>query len=516
MPPAVRPVLLIILDGFGYREDDPYNAIAIAHKPNWDRYWREYPHTLINASESAVGLPRGQMGNSEVGHLNIGAGRVVYQDFTRIDLAIQSGHFFENRAILETIRRVKHSGGALHIFGLVSDGGVHSHENHIHAMLEMAVREGLTRFYVHAFLDGRDTPPKCADIYLQRLQEKLDRLGRGRIASIIGRYYAMDRDRRWPRVKQAYDLITLGRAEFMAPTALEGLALAYARGETDEFVKATAIVPAGETPVRMHDGDAVVYMNFRSDRARQLTRAFVAPDFAEFEREYVPRLSAYCTLTSYSEEFDVLVAFPPERIRNSFGEYISNLGLRQLRIAETEKYPHVTYFFNGGVETVFPGEERIMVPSPHVATYDLKPEMSAYEVTDRLIEAIESRRFDAIICNYANPDMVGHTGDLDAARRAIEAVDACLGRVVPAMQAIGGEVLITADHGNAECMLDEAAGQPHTAHTTNLVPFVYIGRPARVAEEGALEDVAPTLLKMMGLPQPMEMTGHPLIVFADE
>ncbi len=518
MPPAVRPVLLVILDGFGYREDDPYNAIAIAHKPNWDRYWREFPHTLINASESAVGLPRGQMGNSEVGHLNIGAGRVVYQDFTRIDLAIQSGHFFENRAILETIRRVKQSGGALHIFGLVSDGGVHSHENHIHAMLEMAAREGVERLYVHAFLDGRDTPPKCADVYLQRLQDKLNALGRGRIASIVGRYYAMDRDRRWPRVKQAYDLITLGRAEFEAPTALEGLALAYARGETDEFVKATAIVAAGETPVRMHDGDAVVFMNFRSDRARQLTRAFVAPDFAEFERDYVPRLSAYCTLTSYSEEFDalVLVAFPPERIRNSFGEYISNLGLRQLRIAETEKYPHVTYFFNGGVETVFPGEERIMVPSPHVATYDLKPEMSAYEVTDRLVEAIESRRFDAIICNYANPDMVGHTGDLDAARRAIEAVDACLGRVVPAMQAIGGEVLITADHGNAECMLDESAGQPHTAHTTNLVPFIYIGRPARVAEEGALEDVAPTLLKMMGLPQPMEMTGHPLIVFTDE
>jgi 2,3-bisphosphoglycerate-independent phosphoglycerate mutase len=458
------------------------------------------------------------MGNSEVGHLNIGAGRVVYQDFTRIDLAIQSGHFFENRAILETIRRVRQSGGALHVFGLVSDGGVHSHENHIHAMLEMAAREGVERLYVHAFLDGRDTPPKCADVYLQRLQDKLDALGRGRIASIIGRYYAMDRDRRWPRVKQAYDLITLGRAEFEAPSALEGLALAYARGETDEFVKATAIVAAGETPVRMHDGDAVVFMNFRSDRARQLTRAFVAPDFAEFERDYVPRLSAYCTLTSYSEEFDalVLVAFPPERIRNSFGEYISNLGLRQLRIAETEKYPHVTYFFNGGVETVFPGEECIMVPSPHVATYDLKPEMSASEVTDRLIEAIESRRFDAIICNYANPDMVGHTGDLNAARRAIEAVDACLGRVVPAMQAIGGEVLITADHGNAECMLDESAGQPHTAHTTNLVPFIYIGRPARVAEEGALEDVAPTLLKMMGLPQPMEMTGHPLIVFTDE
>jgi 2,3-bisphosphoglycerate-independent phosphoglycerate mutase len=516
MPPAVKPVLLIILDGFGYREPDPYNAISTAHKPNWDRMWQQHPHTLIHASESAVGLPRGQMGNSEVGHLNIGAGRVVYQDFTRIDLAIQSGHFYSNLAIQEVIREVKSRDRALHVFGLVSDGGVHSHETHIHAMLELAAREGVERLYMHAFLDGRDTPPKCAEVYLKRLQEKLDALGRGRIVSLIGRYYAMDRDRRWPRVKQAYDLIALGRAEYQAHSALEGLYMAYERGETDEFVKATAIVPEGGQPVRMHDGDAVVYMNFRSDRARQLTRAFIDPDFAEFEREYVPKLSRYCTLTSYSEEFDVLVAFPPERIRNSFGEYISSLGLRQLRIAETEKYPHVTYFFNGGVETVFPGEERIMVPSPHVATYDLKPEMSAFEVTDRLVEAIRSRRFDAIICNYANPDMVGHTGDLNAARRAIEVVDECLGRAVAAMQAIGGEVLITADHGNAECMLDETAQQPHTAHTTNLVPLIYVGRPARVAEEGALEDIAPTLLKMMGLPQPREMTGHPLVMFEDE
>ncbi|MCS6785697.1 MAG: 2,3-bisphosphoglycerate-independent phosphoglycerate mutase [Thiobacillaceae bacterium] len=516
MPPSVTPVLLIILDGFGYREDTAYNAIALAHKPNWDRLWREHPHTLIHASESAVGLPSGQMGNSEVGHLNIGAGRVVYQDFTRIDLAIQSGHFYDNPAMQEVIRRVQAAGGALHIFGLLSDGGVHSHETHIHAMLELAARAGVERLYVHAFLDGRDTPPKCAEVYLRRLQDRMDQLGRGRIASLVGRYYAMDRDRRWPRVKKAYDLVVLGRGEYTAASALEGLAAAYARGETDEFVKPTAILGADGAPVRMHDGDAIVFMNFRSDRARQLTRAFVAADFAEFERDFVPRLSAYCTLTSYSEEFDVLVAFPPERIRNSFGEYIASLGLRQLRIAETEKYPHVTYFFNGGVETVFPGEERIMVPSPHVATYDLKPEMSAYEVTDRLLEAIASRRFDAIVCNYANADMVGHTGDLDAARRAIEAVDRCLGRVVPAMLAIGGEVLITADHGNAECMLDEAAGQPHTAHTTNLVPLIYVGRPARVAADGALEDIAPTLLKMMGLPQPMEMTGHPLVSFADE
>lgn len=516
MPPAVTPVLLIILDGFGYREPNPYNAISIAHKPNWDRLWQRYPHTLIQASEAAVGLPSGQMGNSEVGHLNIGAGRVVYQDFTRIDLAIQSGHFRSNLAIQDVIQQVKLRDSALHVFGLVSDGGVHSHESHIHAMLEVAAREGVKKLYVHAFLDGRDTPPRSAEVYLKRLQEKIDALGCGRIASLIGRYYAMDRDRRWPRVKQAYDLITLGRADYRAATAIEGLHLAYRRGETDEFVKATVIVPEGAKPVRMHDGDAVVFMNFRSDRARQLTRAFVDPGFAEFEREYVPKLCRYCTLTSYGEEFDVPVAFPPEHIRNSFGEYISNLGLRQLRIAETEKYPHVTYFFNGGVETVFPGETRIMVPSPHVATYDLKPEMSAYEVTDRLVEAIRSRRFDAIICNYANPDMVGHTGDLAAARRAIEVVDACLGRAIEAMQAIGGEVLVTADHGNAECMLDEVTHQPHTAHTTNPVPLIYIGRPARIAEEGALEDIAPTLLKMMGLPQPMEMTGRPLVTFAGE
>ncbi len=516
MPPAVKPVLLIILDGFGSREADAHNAITSACKPNWDAYWKHYPHTLIHASEAAVGLPRGQMGNSEVGHLNIGAGRVVYQEFTRIELAVQSGGFYENIALKDAIEQVRARQSALHIFGLLSDGGVHSHETHIHAMLEMAARARLDKIYLHAFLDGRDTPPKCAEVYLRRLQEKIEGLGAGRIVSIVGRYYAMDRDRRWPRVKPAYDLVTLGRAEYRAATALEGLALAYARGETDEFVKATAIAPAGEAPVRMHDGDAVVFMNFRSDRARELTRALTEPGFKEFEREYVPQLSRYCTLTNYSDEFDVPVAFPPERIVNSFGEYIASLGLHQLRIAETEKYPHVTYFFNGGVETVYPGEDRILVKSPDVATYDMKPEMSAFEVTDRLVEAIRGRKYDAIVCNYANPDMVGHTGVFEAAKRAIEAVDVCLGRVVGAMLEVGGEVLITADHGNAETMLDLANDQVHTAHTTNLVPFVYLGRRARIAETGALEDVAPTLLKMMGLPQPMEMTGHPLIQFESE
>ena len=514
MPPSVpTPVLLIILDGFGCRHPDDFNAIACAHKPNWDRLWKAYPHTLVQASEAAVGLPAGQMGNSEVGHLNIGAGRVVYQEFTRIDRAIHNGNFFINLALKDAVEQVKSRNSALHILGLLSDGGVHSHDSHIHAMLEMAVRGGLDKVYVHAFLDGRDTPPKSAELFLRRMQDKIQELGGGRIATIVGRYYAMDRDRRWQRVKAAYDLLTQGHGEFVAGDGVEALLLAYARGETDEFVRATAIVPPGGEAVRMQDGDAIVFMNFRSDRARQLTRPFIESDFAEFEREVVPRLSCFCTLTNYSDDFDVEVAFPPERIRNGFGEFIANQGLHQLRIAETEKYPHVTYFFNGGEENVYPGEDRILVNSPDVATYDLKPEMSAYEVTDKLVEAIRSRKYDAIICNYANSDMVGHTGVFDAARKAVEAVDVCIGRAVDAMRAIGGEVLITADHGNAETMLDTQSGQPYTAHTLNLVPFLYVGRKAHIAKHGALEDVAPTLLRMMGLPQPMEMTGHPLIEF---
>ena len=514
MPPAtVNPILLLILDGFGCRQADAHNAISCASKPNFDHFWNDCPHTLIQASEAAVGLPAGQMGNSEVGHLNIGAGRVVYQDFSRIDRSIRNGHFSQNRAFLDVIAKVKAADSALHIFGLLSDGGVHSHENHIHALLDLVARAGLRRVYFHAFLDGRDTPPRSAHAYLGCLQDKMDGIKCGRIANIVGRYYAMDRDRRWNRVKVAYDMLTLGRAEYQAPSAALGLELAYARGENDEFVKPTTIVPEGEAAVRMHDGDAIIYMNFRSDRARQLTRAFIYPDFDDFEREYRPKLSSYCTLTSYSAEFDVTIAFPPERVRNVFGEYIANLGLRQLRIAETEKYPHVTYFFNGGEETVYRGEDRIMVKSPDVATYDSQPEMSAAEVTDKLVEAIKSNKYDAIICNYANCDMVGHTGIMEAAVQAVEAVDACLGRVVEAMQSIGGEVLITADHGNAETMQDAITGQPHTAHTINLVPFVYIGRRASMQHSGALEDIAPTMLKLMGLPQPMEMTGHPLIEF---
>ncbi len=509
-----RPVLLLILDGFGCRSERAHNAIAQANKPNWQSLWTTYPHTLINASEAAVGLPSGQMGNSEVGHLNIGAGRVVYQEYTRIDHAIDTGYFFSNPTLMRACATARDSGKTMHILGLLSDGGVHSHERHIHAMLELARREGVQRVSIHAFLDGRDTSPKIAESYIARMEAKLQEAHLGRIVSIIGRYYAMDRDRRWQRVKKAYDLLTQGVAPYRAETAMEALNLAYARGETDEFVDATAVGPKREAPARMQDGDVLVFMNFRSDRARQLSRTFIEPDFAEFEREYVPKLAMICTLTGYSDEFHVDVAFPPERIRNGFGEYISNLGLHQLRIAETEKYPHVTFFFNGGEEVSYPGEDRILVPSPDVDTYDLKPEMSAYEVTDRLIAAINRKQYDAIICNYANADMVGHTGDIHAATRAIETIDDCLGKVVEAQLARGGEMLITADHGNAEFMMDMNTGQPHTAHTINQVPLVYVGRRhAHLAETGALEDVSPTLLKMMGLPQPQEMTGEALINF---
>ena len=509
----VTPVLLIILDGFGHREECDNNAICQARKPHWNFFWNSAAHTTIDASEQWVGLPAAQMGNSEVGHLNIGSGRVVYQDYTRIEAAIASGEFFANPVLKNAVDTARAKGSTLHILGLVSPGGVHSHESQIAAMLEMAVKGGVGEVCVHAFLDGRDTPPQSAEASLAFMQKKCDELGHSRVASIVGRYFAMDRDQRWERVEQAYALLTEGRGQFQAPTAIEGLRAAYARGETDEFVKATAIVPAGGAPACIKDGDVCVFMNFRADRARQMTRALTDPAFAGFPRARVPQLACYCTLTSYGEEFKLPVAFAPQSVANGFGEYLASQGLKQLRIAETEKYAHVTYFFNGGVETAYPGEDRVLVPSPKVATYDLKPEMSAYEVTDKLVAAIESRQYDAIVCNYANGDMVGHTGDLKAATRAIEVLDECLGRVIKAMQSIGGEVLITADHGNAETMLDEVNHQPHTAHTLNLVPVLYIGRKAKIADGGALRDVAPTLLRMMGLPQPPEMTGKSLIEF---
>ena len=505
----VIPVLLIILDGFGHREECEHNAICQARKPHWNFLWQTYPHTVIDASEKWVGLPKDQMGNSEVGHMNIGAGRIVYQDYTRIEGAIESGEFLRNPVLVKAVETAHGSGRALHLLGLLSPGGVHSHESQIHAMLGMAARAGVKDILVHAFLDGRDTPPRSAEASLAALEKKCAALKAGRIASICGRYYAMDRDNRWERVQAGYDLITHGKAQHRAATAVEGLLAAYARGENDEFVKATAIGAAGP---RMNDGDAVVFMNFRADRARQLTRALTDARFDGFRREVFPQLGYFCSLTSYGEDFaHIPAAFAPQNVANGFGEYIAARGLKQLRIAETEKYAHVTYFFSGGNENPYAGEERILVPSPKVATYDLKPEMSAREVTDRLVEAIKSRKFDAIVCNFANSDMVGHTGNLAAATRAIEVLDECVGRATTAMQEIGGEVLITADHGNAETMLDKETGQAHTAHTLNLVPLLYVGRKAKVAERGALQDVAPTLLAMMGLPQPREMTGKSLI-----
>ena len=506
-----KPMLLVILDGWGYTEDQEDNAIASANKPVWDKIWAKYPHTFINGSGASVGLPADQMGNSEVGHLNLGAGRVVYQEYTRVSRSIKTGSFFTNQTLVDAVQSAVKKGKAVHIMGLLSPGGVHSHEEHIHAMVDLAIRQGAKKVYLHAFLDGRDTAPKSAAESINNMEAKFKELGGGRFASIIGRYFAMDRDHRWPRIQKAYDVITQGKADFVADTALAGLGMAYNRDETDEFVQATAIVPPGTQPVKVEDGDTMVFMNFRSDRARQITRPFIEPDFDAFVRAVSPKLGAFVSLTEYKSDFDVPVAYPPDRLKNVFGEYISSLGLHQLRIAETEKYAHVTFFFNGGREEPFEFEDRILIDSPHVPTYDLKPEMSAPELTDRLVEAIESGKYDAIICNYANPDMVGHTGNLEATAKAIEVIDVCLGRVVAAIEKVGGEMLITADHGNAEMMRNHETHQAHTAHTTNLVPFIYIGRKLELKGQGVLSDVAPTMLELMGLPQPSEMTGHSLI-----
>ncbi len=508
------PVILLILDGFGHNEQTIDNAIAQANTPNLDALKKSFPHTLINASEHYVGLPDGQMGNSEVGHLNMGAGRIVFQDFERINNSISSGDFFKHAALIKALQNLKANNKALHIFGLLSDGGVHSHIDHILVMLSMAAQQGLSKVYVHAFLDGRDTPPISAVPYIATLQDKMEALGVGKIASISGRFYSMDRDKRWERVAPAYNMIVNGVGGFTEITASEALHNAYARGESDEFVKCTVIRKPSEAATRLEDGDCVVYMNFRSDRARQLTDAILNDHFDGFERSRVPQLSGYFTLTQYdAKQTKATPIFAATSVPNTFGEYVQNLGLTQLRIAETEKYPHVTFFFNGGIEAVFKGEDRIMVPSPKVATYDLQPEMSAPEVTDKLVEAIKSKKYNAIICNYANGDMVGHTGNIQAAIQAIETLDICVSRVVAAAQSVGAEVIITADHGNAEMMHDHDHNQVHTQHTTNLVPFIYVGRKATLANTGALSDVAPTLLAMMGVPQPSEMSGKNLLKF---
>lgn len=504
--------MLLILDGWGYSEDVEGNAILAAKKPNFDHLWKQYPHALISASGLDVGLPRGQMGNSEVGHLHIGAARPVLQELTKIDLMIETGEFFKNTVLARALSDVKVASGALHIFGLLSNGGVHSRNTHSEAMVEFAARAGLKNIYMHAFLDGRDTPPKSALEPLQSMKNKMQQLGVGKIASICGRFYSMDRDKRWERVQIAYDLLTLGKSEYHASDVEIALAAAYARNETDEFIKPTAIYQENESPITIKDNDAIVFVNFRADRGRELSYAFTEPNFTDFKREFVPRLTSYVTMTEYASDLKVQVAYPPEKLTNIFGEIIANNDLTQLRIAETEKYAHVTYFVNGGREQPFAKEDRILVPSPKVATYDLKPEMSIFEVTEKLLEALHSQKYDVIICNYANPDMVGHTGNFAATVKAIEAVDECLGKVVAALNAVNGEVVIIADHGNAEQKIDHITKQPHTAHTTNLVPFIYIGRPAVITKEiGKLIDIAPTLLYLLGIAQPQEMTGGTMV-----
>ena len=511
---TITPTVLLILDGFGHRVETADNAVALANTPNLDALKAQFPNTLINASEHYVGLPDGQMGNSEVGHLNIGAGRIVFQDFERINNSIANGDFFKHAALLNGFKTLKTTHKALHILALLSDGGVHSHISHIQAILKMAADNGLSQVYFHAFLDGRDTPPISAVPYLAAIEDQLKAQKTGKIASISGRFYGMDRDKRWERVAPFYEMLVNGNGEFTEATASEALHNAYARKESDEFVQCTAIRKPNEVPITLNDGDAIVFMNFRSDRARQITDALLNADFAGFARNRVPQLSNYFTLTQYDKnQTRATPIFAQTSVPNTFGELLEQHGLTQLRIAETEKYPHVTFFFNGGEETVFKGEDRIMVPSPKVATYDLQPEMSAFELTDKLRQAIESKQYNAIICNYANGDMVGHTGNLAAAIKAVEALDTCIGRVVVAAQKVGAEVIITADHGNAEMMMDYNANQNHTQHTVNLVPLIYVGRKANIAKTGALSDIAPTLLAMMGLPQPVEMTGQSLLAF---
>ena len=507
-----RPLILMILDGWGHSEEKKDNVIAMAKTPNFDQLWHNYPHALLSASGLDVGLPPGQMGNSEVGHLHIGAGRSVLQDLTKIDLVIQTGEFFNNTILMQAVDATMLAQGAVHIFGLLSKGGVHSRDVHLEAMVELAVKRGCQKVYVHAFLDGRDTPPKSALASIQSMENKLLLLGVGKIASIGGRYYAMDRDKRWDRVQVAYDMLTQGKTEFFAKNAEEALAMAYARGETDEFVKPTCIKEASEAPITIKDGDSIVFMNFRADRGRELSYAFTDPQFSGFVRQVQPKLTTYVTLTEYASDLKVRVAYPPQDLTNVFGEVLEKNHLRQLRIAETEKYAHVTYFLNGGREEPFIGEDRILIPSPKVATYDLQPEMNAGEVTKRLLEVIRAGTYDVIICNYANPDMVGHTGNIPAAIKAVEFVDNCLGQVVVALREVGGEMVVIADHGNAEKMVDEDTQQAHTAHTINPVPFIYVGRKAETTKKlGKLIDLAPTILSLIGIDVPKEMTGENLL-----
>jgi 2,3-bisphosphoglycerate-independent phosphoglycerate mutase len=504
--PAIRPVALIILDGFGHRAAAPDNAITLAKTPTWSALWSDCPHGLIDASEQFVGLPKGQFGNSEVGHLNLGAGRIVYQDLTKVDHAIETGEFRTNAALAGACETAAASGATLHILGLLSPGGVHSHEHHIHEMTRLAAVKGVKSIAIHAFLDGRDTPPKSAAPSIEAMEAVCAETG-AIIATVTGRFYAMDRDKRWERVELAYRAIAEAHADHHATSAMDALNAAYTRAENDEFVKPT-LIGAGAT---IKDNDVVVFMNFRADRARELTSALTDTSFNGFVRT-LPKLAKFVCLSHYGDAYAHLsTAYKNDEIVNSFGEVVAAQGAKQLRIAETEKYAHVTYFFSGGREQPFAGEDRILVQSPKVATYDLQPEMSAPEVTDKLVAAIESKQYGAIICNYANGDMVGHTGDLQAAIKAVEALDAALARVVAAAKATGTQLIITADHGNCEQMFDPESNQVHTQHTTDKVPVVYVGSDAvNLREGGALRDIVPTLLSMMGVQQPVEMTGTSL------
>ena len=519
------PHVLMILDGFGHREEDKDNAIAAANMPNLDKIYQQYPHGLISASGEDVGLPDGQFGNSEVGHMNLGAGRVLYQDSTRISSELANREFYKNEALVNAVKAANERGGNVHIMGLLSDGGVHSHQDHIEGMCHSALVHGAKNVFIHCFLDGRDTPPKSADKYINRLRDYINKLnahyegGRVQIASIIGRYYAMDRDNRWDRVQKAYELITEGKADRLSTRADGAVQAAYKARETDEFVSPTTVIGRDEVPYTVNDNDALIFMNFRADRARELAQAFVLPDheFSGFARQKQPKLAAFVMLTKYS---DVLadnpktsIAYYPTSLANTLGEYLQDKGKTQLRIAETEKYAHVTFFFSGGREEEYQGETRILVPSPDVATYDLQPEMSAPEVTDKLVEAIESGKYDVLVVNYANGDMVGHTGIFDAAVKAVEALDVCVGRIESAVRAAGGDMLITADHGNCEQMQDYESGQVHTQHTTEHVPLIYVGeQKLQVRRDGKLSDVAPTILSLMNVDAPAEMTGESLLV----
>ncbi len=509
--PNKKSTVLIILDGWGYRENPESNAIYHAKTPVLDDLMANRPNMLIETSGMAVGLPDGQMGNSEVGHVNLGAGRIVYQDFTRITKAIADKEFQQNPALVNTVENAVSNNKAIHVFGLLSPGGVHSHEEHIFAMLTMAAEKGAKRVYLHAFLDGRDTPPRSAEASLIKAQEKFAELGCGQVASVIGRYYAMDRDQRWDRVELAYNLMVSGRAQFQYSNATDALHAAYARDENDEFVQASAITKGNGDTIQVEDGDAMIFMNFRADRARQFTRCFTETAFAGFVRDKQPKLSNFVMLTEYAADIDAPCAFPTVKLDNVLGEWLEKHNKTQLRISETEKYAHVTFFFSGGKEDTFNGEERILVPSPQVATYDLQPEMNSTLLTDKLVAAIESGAHDFIVCNYPNGDMVGHTGDFDAAIKACEAVDTCIGRVLVALEKTNSECLITADHGNAEQMMDNVSGQAHTAHTCEPVPLIYVGRKAKTASTGALSDIAPTVLALMDMSQPEEMTGSNLL-----